>query len=447
VKFFSLLAEPKFSNQLEFEYSMTSIAVRERVFSKAYFVLAILSPLFLTAFWAAGLIGPEEFYFVGVCQGLQAVISIYFLASNHSTTVLRFSVLYMLIVSQILWTVGARISIHDGEPSQWFAGLWITHIFFGGLVFPFRSHVHHILFAYLFGTTCFGIHGYPDLYWGIGSLFVAQITGQNIQILAQRFLKRASINRYRDESRYVPRYVLLKAAKDQQTLEKTFVPKNRFCVCICSDWRNYQSLASDEEPQVLGERLAKYYGQITDRLSKDIPEGNFFMDWIADELFVVIFSDGEKPDLKLIDRGFDFGVWLLSNRRMFARDYGYPSGIDIGMSCGIASVGIFGPSGGVKATAFGVIPGYARRLESVAKRLRSDFGDQDRLVLSRDAGDLIQLDTTQCSRFLLTGHYATKDIADSDVYVWPKLPHLVDLRTSQDSEDLNAWKEPISKRA
>jgi hypothetical protein len=447
VRIFSLLAEPTFSNDLEFEYTITKIAARERLFSKAYFALTMTSPFFLATLWAAGLIGDEEFQLVGACQLLQALVSLYLLISNHSTTVLRFSVLYCLVFSQLMWTIGSRISIHDGEPSQWFAGLWIVHIFFGGLVFPFRSHVHHLLFAYIFGTTFFGLRGYPDFLWGLGALFIAQITGQNIQILAQRFLKRSAINRYRDESRYVPRYVLLKASREQQPLEKVFAPKNRFCVCICSDWRNYQSLASDEDPQILGERLAQYYERITERLSKDIPEGNFFMDWIADELFVVIFSESDKPDRKLIDKGFDFAVWLLSNRRTFARDYGYPSGIDVGMSSGIAFVGIFGPAGGIKATAFGAIPGFARRLESVAKRLRLDFGDQDRLVISREAGDLMQLETTQCTRFLLTSHYANKDIMDPDVYIWPKLPAASDLNNQQERESTDRWQEQLAKRA
>lgn len=444
VKIFSLVAEPTFSNKLEFEYSMTAITRREREFSKVYFTLALVSPLFLLTLWSSGLIGREEFYCVGVGQLLQAMVGLYFLTANHTTNTMRFAVLYLLIFSQIIWTIGARISLQDGVASQWFAGLWIVHIFFGGLVFPFRSHVHNVLFVFIFGSTCFGLIGYPDLFWGIGALFIAQITSQNIQILAQRFLKRASINRYRDEARYVPRYVLLKASREQQSLEITFVPKNRFCICICSDWRNYQSLTSDQNPQVLGERLAQYYGRITDRLDKDIPEGNFFLDWIADELFVVIFSEGDKPDLTLLDKGFDFGVWLLSNRRTFAREFGYPSGIDVGMSCGVASVGIFGPTGGVKATAFGVIPGYARRLETVAKLLRSDFGDQDRLVLSRDAGDMMQLDNTQFSRFLLVGHYATKDVTDADVYVWPKLPPLA---ASAPVEEGEPWKKKVAKRA
>lgn len=447
MKIFSLLAEPRFSNDLEFEYSITAIAARERAFSKAYFMLAIMSPIFLTTLWAGDLVGNDEFYLVGACQTLQAVVCLYLLFSNHATAILRFSVLYCLVFSQLMWTIGARISISDGVPSQWFAGLWIVHIFFGGLVFPFRSHVHHVLFAFIFGTTFIGIKGYPDFLWGLGALFIAQITGQNIQILSQRFLKRAAINRYRDESRYVPRYVLLKASKEQQPLEKIFAPKNRFCVCLCSDWRNYQSLASDEDPQVLGERLAQYYGRITERLSKDLPEGNFFMDWIADELFVVIFSDSDIPDPKLIDKGFEFGVWLLSNRRTFSRDYGYPSGIDVGMSSGVASVGIFGPAGGVKATAFGAIPGFARRLESVAKRLRTEFGDQDRLVISRQAGDMMRLETTQCTRFLLTSHYANKDITDPDVYIWPKLPAISDSNTQQDIESSDAWSNQIAKRA
>ena len=137
MKIFSLLAEPTFSNKLEFEYSMTAISRRERDFSKAYFTLALVAPLFLLALWSSGLIGRDEFYFVGAGQLLQAMVALYFLTANHTTNAMRFAVLYLLIFSQIIWTIGARVSIQDGVASQWFAGLWLVNIFFGGLVFSF----------------------------------------------------------------------------------------------------------------------------------------------------------------------------------------------------------------------------------------------------------------------------------------------------------------------
>ena len=416
-----LLGEPKFANDQEYEYSIASIVARERTFARIYFMVAFCSPVVLVGFWLAGLLGNSEFYVATFAQTLQAVVGIYFLRAETSTLALRFACLYSLVTMQLAWTLGAKLSLASGFPSQPFAGLWILHIFIGGLLLPFRSHAHQFMFAFIFGTACFGLYGYPDIWYGIGALLIALLTGQNIQIVGHRFLKRLTILQYREQSRYVPRHVLLKTAREGSSVEQVFGPKNRFCVCICSDWRNFQSVATDENAQILGERLAEYYNRITDRLSKDIEDGKFFMDWIADELFVVIFSDDEKAAPALVEKGFDFSIWLLSHRRSFSREFGYPSGIDVGLSAGVASVGIFGPKGGVKATAFGIIPGYSRRLQAVAKQLRADYGDQDRVVLSSYAAEIIEAENAQCSRLELNGAYEVRDCLESEAYVWPKL--------------------------
>jgi hypothetical protein len=432
-KMFSLLAEPKFANEQEYQFSIASIVARERTFAQIYFMLSIGSPFFVLGLWLAGLAGNSEFYVTMSAQVLQALIGIYFLRARLSTALLRFACLYSFIAMQLAWTVGARLTVDSGAPSQPFAGLWIFHIFAGCLLLPFRSHVHHFMFGFLFGTTVFGLYGYPDLWVGIGAVLIAQLTGANMQILAHRFLKRLTILQYREQSRYVPRHVLLKTAREGLTIEKVFGPKNRFCVCICSDWRNFQSVAIDENAQILGERLAEYYNRITDRLSKDIDDGKFFMDWIADELFVVIFSDDEKADPALVEKGFDFSIWLLSHRRSFSREFGYPSGIDVGVSAGVASVGIFGPTGGIKATAFGLIPGYARRLQGLAKQLRVDYGDQDRVVISTFAAETIEAENAQCSRLELKDAYEVRDITEDAAFVWPKLTWQVGKYGSVDS--------------
>lgn len=432
MNFTTLLLEPKFTNPIEKKFAMTAISNRERGLATLYFKLGLLISLPPAVLWFTGLADKAESQIILGYLAVHTVISAWVLIGKKSTNTMRYTALITMFAAQTAWTIAASRDLADGRGGVPFAAIWISYIFVSNLLLPFRAHVHMVMFVFVMATSGFVLTSYPDNPYGIGLTFIALTIGQNAQIFAHRAFKLGTISKYREQSRYIPQQVLLQAAQENCSIHEVFGPKIRFCVCICSDWRNFQELAGDVGPQHLGDNLSAYYERIAERLNRDLPSGNYFMDWIADELFVVIFGVDENPDASLVDAGFDFATWLLTNRRRFARETGYPKGIDVGISAGLASVGIFGPSGGLKATAFGAIPGTARRLQSTAKQFRSDYGDQDRLVLSEAAAHLIDADRAQCSRVMLKGAYAIRDIPDSTVWVWPRLPTLKVIQNTED---------------
>ncbi|MEY4629919.1 MAG: hypothetical protein RIQ81_39 [Pseudomonadota bacterium] len=417
----SLLIEPKFSNAFEKSFAMSAISMRERSLALLYFRISLLIALPPAFLWFTGFAGAAESIAILSWLSIHTIIAALMVLRHQKTDTLRYTALATMYAAQIAWFVAARIDLADGSGSRAFALVWISYVFISNLLLPFRALVHMVMFVFVMATSSFVLWSYPDNPYGIGATFIALTIAQNVQIFAHRAFKLGMIKQFKEQSRYIPQQVLLQAARENKSIEAVFGPRIRFCVCICSDWRNFQEVAKEIDPQQLGGKLSSYYDRIVDRLQKDLPDGNYFMDWIADELFVVLFSNGEEHDPELVDAGFDFASWLLNHRRRFSRACGYPKGIDVGISAGLASVGIFGPFGSGKATAFGSVPGTARRLQSLAKQFRSDYGDQDRLVLSEQGAALIDADRAQFSKVALKGPYAVKDVSDAHVYVWPKV--------------------------
>jgi class 3 adenylate cyclase len=435
-----LLFEPRFSTLHEKQFAMSSITNRERGLATIYFRLCTLIMIPPALLWLFGLAGGAESKIILGYLFFHFLISIWMLAGKHSTKVMRFTALGTMFAAQAAWTFAAHVDLSDGRGNAAFGIVWIAYVFTSNLLLPFRAQVHMVMFVFVMLTSGFTLFHYPDNPYGIGSTFIALTVAQNVQIFAHRAFKLGMIAKFKEQSRYVPQQVLLQASRDNCSIQDVFGPKIRFCVCICSDWRNFQEVAGGVSPQLLGSRLSSYYERVSERLNKDFPEGNYFMDWIADELFVVIFGADDTPDPSLVDSGFDFASWLLSHRRRFTRESGYPRGIDVGISAGLASVGIFGPSGAVKATAFGEVPGAARRLQSLAKQFRSEYGDQDRLVLSEAGATMIDADRAHCTRIPLKGPYAMKDLSDEYAYVWPKVHslHLVESLETEHVAELSA---------
>ncbi len=163
-----------------------------------------------------------------------------------------------------------------------------------------------------------------------------------------------------------------------------FGAKVRSCVCVSSDWRSYQRLSGELTPQELAQTLADYYAVCEGLLDGVAPGGNYYYDWIADELFVVFFAlaaDGveELPALALA-----FGRRLLDAKPAFVRTHKAPGGIDVGIGAGTVLVGLLGAPGLSKATAVGDTPARARQLQLVAKALRKQLGDEDRIVFGAE---------------------------------------------------------------
>lgn len=183
---------------------------------------------------------------------------------------------------------------------------------------------------------------------------------------------------------FTPQAILRRSLETNRSIESLFSPEDRFCVCICSDWRNYQKLTSTMTPTQVVNALEVYYKSCNSLLKSCFPKGNYFSDWIADELFVVGFCDGGISESEVAIAGVNFARQLLSERASIAAITGAPEGIDIGIAAGHASVGIMGPEGNRKATALGEIPGRSRRLQTAAKGLRVHRGDNDRVVIGAE---------------------------------------------------------------
>jgi hypothetical protein len=119
-------------------------------------------------------------------------------------------------------------------------------------------------------------------------------------------------------------------------------------------------------------------------LSEVVPDGNYYTDWIADELFIVFHATENIEANQLVNYALKFSYKLIQSREDFSNSYGIPKAIDIGLSAGEALLGLMGPDGHKKATALGEIPGRSRRLQTAGKLLRSEYGENDRIVFGED---------------------------------------------------------------
>ena len=162
-------------------------------------------------------------------------------------------------------------------------------------------------------------------------------------------------------------------------------PRERFCICLCSDWRGYQDLVSGLSDEKVVHLLEDYYMRVQDLLGKELGEYDYYMDWIADELFVVVYSQQtDSVDLvarqKMAGAVVDLSQELLRMKREFSDDHSLGLSADIGLSCGRSLIGVIGPSNHRKATALGSNPGRARRMQGCGKLMRNEISDQDRII-------------------------------------------------------------------
>jgi class 3 adenylate cyclase len=229
-----------------------------------------------------------------------------------------------------------------------------------------------------------------------------------------RYEVNAARHEFRRINSFAPPAIVDQASFLGQSVEEIFAARVRFCVCICSDWRNYQSMTVSTPPEKVVESLEHYYNGCSEILHRAIPGGNYFYDWIADELFVVIFETEGLSQEDVVRESLNLAKEILDQRTFMAKKTGLPLAIDIGMAAGHASVGLMGPKGGLKATALGEVPGRARRLQSVSKTLRPVLGELDRLIVGEEIYHYnIRSDFKVIS---LTGE-RIKDLRDVEIYV------------------------------
>lgn len=197
----------------------------------------------------------------------------------------------------------------------------------------------------------------------ISWLICATLRNEFFKEMYQRYLTLKSV---------MPRREAFSLAVSQTSneFEKTFLPKMRPSVCLCADWRHYQRLTKRLKPEMLSNSFEVFYGTILDQLEKVSPEGEYYVNWVADELFVIFFSDNDDTT-NLRKTACEFSKQLagpifqeLKTRMEVPIDF------DIGVSFGVGYLGLQGPPGLKKTTITGEHAGIAKRLQEEAKRFR-----------------------------------------------------------------------------
>ena len=220
---------------------------------------------------------------------------------------------------------------------------------------------------------------------------------------------------FRFRANIVPEHIVRHSANSTVDVTELFKPSQKFCVCLSSDWRNYHTISVQIPTTQLTASLNEYH-QWCQNLARDsFPDGNYYTDWIADELFIVAYANETSQEKDLVNRMARFAISLAKFRPEFTRIHGIPQAIDIGISAGPALVGVMGPKSHLKATALGEIPGRARRLQTAGKLLRERLGDKDRLILSREVLMLV-VEPLDISAFNLDPNESIKDLIDREIF-------------------------------
>ncbi len=202
------------------------------------------------------------------------------------------------------------------------------------------------------------------------------------QLLLSHWTARAAKNELATRLKVAPHELVRRALVRHEDLEIQLRPQLRWCVCLASDWRGYQQISRTEKPERLAEALTAYYDACRELLETHFPTGNYFSDWIADELLIYFLTEKEPPDAELCAQVITFARSLLEMKEAFAAKLGLPRGIDIGIASGLASIGLSGLASNRKVIAVGDVPVRARKMQGMGKALRTARGDQDRIIYS-----------------------------------------------------------------
>lgn len=415
---FSLLTEPSFGSEIERRFVMLFVDECESNNAIIWHYLNL-------AFWAFA--APVGFLFgfdrsavmvlavAGAILFTASALTLRFVRTIRKLRLLQLA-LYPLCVAAMY--IAMRVDIMDGERQRGLAALWIVGSALGTSILAFRSRVHFVTWSYTLILMALGFRGYPDpiVGWSIGATLVS--IASCIQIAVHRAIKIEAIKSFRQQTQFTPRQIIIRAIENRTTVAKVFPTQERFCVCICSDWRSFQPWTMKTQSTEIAEVLTSYYESQARFLEEAFPKGNYFLDWIADELFAVAFASSPEERREIVLGAVAFAKRSLAAREDFLGRHGAPIGLDIGISVGMATVGILGPEGNMKATAIGEPAGRARRIQTAAKDLRKHDRSVDRLLIDGAAAAMIDVEAHGLVYRRLSAEILVKDLDQRDVLVW-----------------------------
>jgi hypothetical protein len=165
-------------------------------------------------------------------------------------------------------------------------------------------------------------------------------------------------------------------SNDWKDISKAFTAKERFTICLCADWRNFQLLCTQKKSSEISDVIEKYYDIVIKHLEKVFPDGNYYVNWVADELFVIFYTDSDfnKEALERKVIGFSNNMATTIFEEINTTIKNWDLMYDVGISCGNGLLGLQGPSKLKKTTLTGEVAGRAKRYQEEAKRIRNDYG-------------------------------------------------------------------------
>lgn len=266
-------------------------------------------------------------------------------------------------------------------PSVFLSLLGIS--FFGGL-FLHRFWREQ----YLFSTLCTFSLGIvtllkPRYYTELGTIAVWQLVVAVAMFVFRRDFFAALAARFLALQMFLPPKVAaaVSAAGQDEDFAAAFAPTNRFIVCLCSDWRDFQKLATEVDAPRLCAILETYYDIVLKHLQAIAVDGRYYVDWTADELFVVFYTEKDGIE-QCVDQAARFARVLATEVADEAVRVCHPTlRFDIGMACGFGLAGVMGPERMKKTTVASNVVGIAKRLEGEAKAYRKATDPLRRPVL------------------------------------------------------------------
>ena len=412
-----ILKEPRFASDLERRFTLIFIDRCERSNAiiwmhgnYAFWIVSILAGV------AAGF-DPNVFTGVVIGGAAMTLLSLAALTMTRKTQTLRRLQLAGFVGCSVICWVLALLDASDGVGNRGLAALWITGATLGIGLLAFRNWIHIGVVIVITALYAHGLKDYPEPFFGwlFGTTLLVMFS--NAQIFLQRIFKYQAMDSFRQQSKFTPKQIIVRAIELETPASEIFTPTMRFCACICSDWRGFQQWAIRTPPAAMAATLSAYYTLQIQLLDEVFPEGNYFLDWIADELFVVAFTTDSSGPKDIARASLAFAQRSVDARPQFAREHGVPVGVDVGVAFGQATVGILGPDGNAKATAFGEVPGSARRLQTAAKALRKKIGDGDRILVHPIADIFISTEEFGLREFTLGVDSDLRDLSLRRIYV------------------------------
>ena len=331
-----------------------------------------------------------------------------------------------------------KSSIHLILPAVLYNILYIYYLY----IVPIEFYTIVLLanFITIIVTTMFAMKFWKEQYMvcfiSIIFIFILSITSGKyleaiyltsfhiISFIFAYFFRRSFIlsmyEKYFNTASLVPKNVAKHIAMTDGAIEldKIFKPTERFTVCLSSDWRNYQELAKTKNPKYIEEIFQSFYNYVFEELDNIIPEGNYYADWTADELFIIFFD--ENNDRNKIMRNALLFAHLYSDKifKLINSNIEEKLMYDIGIASGIGLLGLQGPEKLKKTTITGESAGTAKRLETEAKSLRADFDAEfPILILDEDLYNCAkELDFYSSGFKKITAK--TKNIENNNFYLW-----------------------------